>query len=370
MLLLLGRVGGVANERTVSNRKGFTLKGFAFQRRKLIGLTAAVVAVGASAGFTGGATAATVTTINGAGSTLVQPLEAEWASGFASKTGITVNYQGVGSGTGITDISTGVVDFGASDAPLTGSQAQGCQNCIQIPWALSATGVGYHVAGVGKKLDLSGPVLAKIYLGQITNWDAPQIKALNKGVHLPNLHITPVFRSDGSGDTYAFTNYLTHISSAWAGKVNLGTSVQFPTGVSGKGNSGVAAVLESTNGSIAYVAVSYLIAHSLPAVAIQNAAGKFEYPNLNNIENAASTVKHVPASNVLSIVDPPKSAKIAYPISTFTYVIAPTTAPNGGVLKQFIKYALGPGASFGENLDFAPLPKVVKAADNASVGRL
>jgi phosphate transport system substrate-binding protein len=345
------------------------LKGFAFQRRKLVHLTVAAVAVGASAGFTASAGAATVTALNGAGSTLVAPLEAEWASGFANKSGITVNYQAVGSGTGITDISQGLVDFGASDAPLSPTQAAGCHNCIQLPWALSATGVGYNIGGVGKKLHLTGPVLAKIYLGQITNWDAPQIKALNKDVHLPNLKITPIFRSDGSGDTYAFTNYLTKVSSTWASRVNFATAVQFPTGVGGKGNSGVTADLEATNGSIAYIAVSYLIAHSLPAVAIQNAAGNYEYPNLANIENAAQTVKSVPSSDALHIVDPPKSAKIAYPISTFTYVIAPTTAPNGGILKQFVKYALGPGQSFGAGLDFAPLPKAVLAADKAAANR-
>jgi phosphate transport system substrate-binding protein len=179
-----------------------------------------------------------------------------------------------------------------------------------------------------------------------------------------------VFRSDGSGDTYAFTNYLTQISSAWRSQVGVGTSVSFPTGASGKGNSGVTAVLQGTPGSVAYIAVSYLIAHQLPAVAIQNRAGKFEYPNLSNIENAAAVVKHVPASGALSIVNPPKSAKIAYPISTFTYVIAPTTAPQGALLKSFVQYALGAGHSFGANLDFAPLPKVVVTADKAAASKL
>jgi phosphate transport system substrate-binding protein len=362
--------GRRADEQPVSYRKGITLKGLAFQRRKLLSLSVAALAIGASAGFTASASADT-TSLTGAGSTLVAPLEAEWASAFASKTGISVNYNAVGSGTGIADISQGTVDFGASDAPLSTTQAAGCHNCIQIPWALSATGVGYNVAGVGHKLRLTGPVLANIYLGNITNWSAPQIKSLNPGVHLPNLKITPVFRSDGSGDTYAFTDYLSHVSSGWASKVGpAATSVSFPAGVSGKGNSGVTADLEATNGSIAYIAVSYLIAHHLPAVAIKNAAGKYEYPNLSNIENAAAVVKHVPANNAMHIVNPPKNAKIAYPISTFTYVIAPTTAPNGAALKQFIRYALGAGQSFGQNLDFAPLPKVVKNAAKASVNRL
>jgi phosphate transport system substrate-binding protein len=347
------------------------LKGFAFHRRKLASASAAVLAVGASAGFISTAAAsATSGTLNGAGSTLVAPLEAEWASAFNSKTGNTVNYNPVGSGTGIADISSGTVDFGASDAPLSASQAAGCHTCIQIPWALSATGVGYNVPGAGRKLHLTGPLLAGIYLGQISNWNDSRIAKVNKGVHLPNLKITPVFRSDGSGDTYAFTNYLTQISGAWKNKVGLGTSVSFPTGASGKGNSGVTAVLQGTPGSVAYIAVSYLIAHQLPAIAIQNRAGKFEYPNLSNIENAAAVVKHVPGNGALSIVNSPKSAKIAYPISTFTYVIAPTTAPQGGLLKSFVQYALGAGHAFGTNLDFAPLPKVVVQADKAAASHL
>jgi phosphate transport system substrate-binding protein len=347
------------------------LKGFAFQRRKLVSVSAAVLAVGASTGFLSTAVASAASgTLNGAGSTLVAPLEAEWASAFNSKTGSTVNYNPVGSGTGIADISAGTVDFGASDAPLSATQAQGCHSCIEIPWALSATGVGYNVPGAGRKLHLTGTLLSQIYLGQITKWNDSRIAKVNKGVHLPNLTITPVFRSDGSGDTYAFTNYLTQVSSAWKSQVGVGTSVSFPKGASGKGNSGVTAVLQGTPGSVAYIAVSYLIAHQLPAVAIQNRAGRFEYPNLSNIENAAGVVKHVPSSGALSIVNPPKSAKIAYPISTFTYVIAPTTAPQGALLKQFVQYALGPGHSFGANLDFAPLPKVVVNADKAAAGRL
>jgi phosphate transport system substrate-binding protein len=347
------------------------LKGFAFQRRKLASVSAAVLAVGASAGFISTAAASAASgTLNGAGSTLVAPLEAEWASAFNSKTGNTVNYNPVGSGTGIADITARTVDFGASDAPLTSSQAGSCNGCVQIPWALSATGIGYNVPGAGRKLHLTGTLLAQIYMGHITTWNNPAIAKVNKGVHLPNLKITPVFRSDGSGDTYAFTNYLSSVSSGWRSSIGVGTSVSFPTGASGKGNSGVTAVLQGTPGSVAYIAVSYLIAHQLPAVAIQNKAGKFEYPNLSNIENAAAQVKHVPSTGALSIVNPPKSAKIAYPISTFTYVIAPHNAAQKPLLKSFIQYALGAGHAFGANLDFAPLPKVVVNADKAAANAL
>jgi phosphate transport system substrate-binding protein len=343
------------------------LKGFAFTRRTLIPVAVVAASLGGFGGFASSAFAANET-LNGAGSTLVAPFEAEWAQGFDAQTGNTVNFQPVGSGTGITDISNRIVDFGASDAPLTSAQATTCNNCTQIPWALSATGIGYNVPGVGHNLNLTAATLAGIYLGTITNWDAPQIKKSNPKLHLPNLTITPVFRSDGSGDTYAFTNYLSKVSPTWASKVNFATSVQFPKGVGGKGNSGVASVLESTKGAIAYVAVSYLISQKLNAAAIQNAAGNYEVPNLQEITNAAAQVKHVPANNQLSIVDPPKKFKIAYPISTFTYAIVPKTGnKQASLLKAFINYAINKGQRTGPSLDFAPLPGVVLAADKATV---
>ena len=353
-------------ERTVYLvERAFTLKGFAFTRRNLISLAVATASVGGFGGFASSAAMAKGLTLNGAGSTLVAPFEAEWAQGYASQTGNTVNYNAVGSGTGITDISNRIVDFGASDAPLSPTQASGCHGCVQIPWALTATGVGYNVPGAGNKLKLTGATLARIYLGQITNWDDPAIKKSNPRTRLPNLKITPIFRSDGSGDTYAFTNYLSDVSPTWKSRVSFGTSVQFPAGgVGGKGNSGVASLLSSTKGGIAYVAVSYLIAQKLNAAAIQNSAGKYEFPNLGSIENAASAVKRVPGNNELHIVDPPRSAKIAYPISTFTYAIVPQSGNrNAALLKQFITYVLGKGQRTGPSLDFAPLPKAVLAAD-------
>ena len=342
------------------------MKGIAFSRRHLIPAAAVLATASGFGGLASNALAAG--TLTGAGSTLVAPFEAEWAQGFDNKYGDTVNFSAVGSGTGITDMSQRTVDFGASDAPLTPTQASACNGCTQIPWALSATGVGYNVPGVGHKLDLTASTLAGIYLGSITNWDAAQIKQSNPKVKLPNLKITPIYRSDGSGDTYAFTNYLTDVSKTWASKVNYATSVQFPTGVAGKGNSGVASVLQSTPGGIAYIAVSYLIANNLNAAAIQNAAGKFEYPNLKDISNAAGQVKKVPAGNALQIVDPSRKAKIAYPISTFTYAIVPRTGnKQAGLLKQFISYAITTGQRSGPSLDFAPLPKVVLKADKAAV---
>jgi phosphate transport system substrate-binding protein len=369
---------GRATERSLSNQfeRAFILKGFAFSRRTLCPVAVVAASLAGFGGFASSAFAANAT-LNGAGSTLVAPFEAEWAQGFDAKTGNTVNFQAVGSGTGITDISNRIVDFGASDAPLTPAQAAACTNagnpCTQIPWALSATGIGYNVPGVGHHLNLSGATLAGIYLGTITNWNDPSIQKSNPKLHLPNLKITPLFRSDGSGDTYAFTNYLSKISPTWASKVSFATSVQFPAanGVGGKGNSGVAALLESTQGSIAYIAVSYLISQNLNAAAVQNAAGNYEFPNLQNIANAAAQVKSVPASNELHIVAPPKKFKIAYPISTFTYAIVPKSGnKQAALLKAFINYAINKGQKTGPSLDFAPLPKVVFKADQKSVAGL
>jgi phosphate transport system substrate-binding protein len=313
--------------------------------------------------------AASAYSLTGAGSTLIQPLEAFWAQDFEKRYGDKVTYSAVGSGAGIAQITARAVDFGASDAPLTPSQAAACNSCIQIPWALSATGIAYNIPGIGH-LRLTGPVLASIYLGKITTWNSPAIAKINKGVTLPNLKITVIFRSDGSGDTYAFTDYLSRVSSAWKSQVGNATSVSFPTGVGGKGNAGVTALVSQTSGGIAYISASYIIAHGLPAAALQNAAGKYEFPNLKNIANAASSVTSVPANNEMHIVNPPKKYKTAYPLSTFTYAIVPRTATQKGGLASWVYYAMTLGQSFGASLDFAPIPKVVLNAGVKSVREL
>jgi phosphate transport system substrate-binding protein len=298
--------------------------------------------------------------LSGAGSTLVQPLMANWINGFESSTGQPVEYSPVGSGEGIKKIIAKLVDFGASDAPMTTEQAAECSGCVTIPWALSATGIGFNLPGV-KKLNLSGTVLAEIYLGKIKKWNDKKIAKLNPGAKLPGTAITPLYRSDGSGDTYAFTDYLSKISPQWKSQVGVGTTVGFKAGVGAKGNIGVTSGLK-TPGAIAYVAVPYLIASGTHAVAVENAAGKFELPNLSNIEEAATAVKSVRPNSGISIVDPPKKAAKAYPISTFTYAIVPKGAPQATLLKEFIGYAITKGQAYGAALDFAPLPAPVLAA--------
>jgi phosphate transport system substrate-binding protein len=314
------------------------------------------------------AAAASAATLQGAGSTLVAPIEAEWAAAFDSATGNTVNYNAVGSGTGEKDIAQGLVDFGASDAPLSVySNVPG--NLVQIPWALTATGVSYHLHGISR-LHLDGGLLAQIYLGVIKNWDDPKIARENTGLHLPNLPITVFWRSDGSGDTYAFTRYLSAVSGSFRARVGNSTTVSWPVGQGRKGNTGLAQAIAQTNGGIAYIAVSYLIADNLPAVSVRNAAGRYIVPNLSAISAAAKIVHSVPANNEVQIVNPPASARSAYPISTFTYVILPTNPSQGSTLKSFINYALTGGQQFGPRLDFAPLPGDVKNAALATLNRI
>jgi phosphate transport system substrate-binding protein len=323
----------------------------------LVGMFALVVPALASA------------SLSGAGSTLVAPLMANWITGFESGGGTSVKYSPVGSGEGIKQIVNRTVDFGASDAPMTSEQAAECNGCVTIPWALTATGVGYNLPGVNK-LDLSGTVLAEIFLGKIKKWNDPRIAKLNPKAKLPGTTITPVYRSDGSGDTYAFSNYLAKVNSTWKSQVGVGTTVGFKAGIGAKGNDGVTSTVHGTPGAIGYVAAAYLIAAGIHAAAVENSAGKFELPNLTNIEEAASVVTKARPNSAVSIVDPPKKAAKAYPISTFTYAIVPSNAPQATALKEFIGYAITKGQAYGAALDFAPLPQVVLAAAQKALSSL
>jgi phosphate transport system substrate-binding protein len=352
----------------------------------------------ASAGTLGLTTSNAVAggSITGAGSTLVQPFVQDvFGPDFQSKTGTAVTYGGVGSGTGVTDISGKTVDFGASDAPLSSAQEAGCSGCVEIPWALAATGFSYNLSGIAH-VNLSGAVIAEIYLGQITTWNDPAITKLNPGETLPNEKITPVWRNDSSGDTYVFTTFLSKVSSAWASKVGAGTAVSFPAGSGAKGNAGVAQVVSSTPGAIGNNSWFYIRQAGLKAVAVENNAGKFVYPYEPYLVDAASLLKKVPALNTLSsstadsiaaslsLVNPAyskpkKGAKptqvqkweaAAYPLATFTYVIVRPDDSNISTLKQFISFAISPAEQkkgVGGALQFAPLPSSIVSADTTAV---
>jgi phosphate transport system substrate-binding protein len=302
----------------------------------------------------------TDTTITGAGSTFVLPLVAAWTPAINEAYGYNVQYSGVGSGAGIAAVTSKQVDFGASDAPLTPDQAKACGDCLQIPWALSATAVAYNVPGAPTHVNLDANTISKIFLGEISNWNDPAIAALNKGANLPNLKITPVFRSDGSGTSYNFTDYLSSVSANWKTKVGTSTQPAFPAGQGAKGSSGVAGLVSRTDGAIGYVDVAYAIKNHIHFAAVKNAAGKFLFPSLRRIEAAASAFPKVPANNELHIVNPPKSAALAYPISTYTYVMVHKQTPHATELRKLIYWALtqGQGAQFAAKLTFAKLSTV------------
>jgi len=319
-------------------------------------LAAALVAAAAATAKSTG------TQLTGAGSSFVYPLVSTWTPALDRAFGYKITYGSVGSGAGIAAITARTVDFGASDAPLSSDQAAACKGCVQIPWALSATSVAYNVPGAPTHLRLSGKVLAGIFLGKITAWNDPAIKKLNKGGSLPSLKITPVYRSDASGTTFNFTEYLQAVSPEWKSKVGNSTQVNFPAGVGAKGSSGVAGLVTRTDGAITYVDVAYALANHIRFAAIQNRAGKYVYPGIKQIRAAAATVTKVPANNQISIVDPPKSQADAYPICTFTYVILPTKTDKAAELRKFVFWTLTQGQAYGPKLLFVPIPKPVLVA--------
>jgi len=330
-------------------------------------IAAAIVAASLVFGASFAAASSTGGSLKGAGSTFVFPLVSQWQANYKNAQ---ITYGSVGSGAGIAAITGRTVDFGASDAPLTKDQASACKGCQQIPWALSSTSIPYHVPGVAYGLKLTGKILANIYLGHITKWNAGAIKKINPGVSLPDLKITPVYRSDGSGTSWNFTDYLSRVSPEWKSKIGVGTQPSFPTGIGGKGSSGLAGVVSRTDGAIGYVDEAYSLKNGFKVAKIQNRAGKFQLPGLRGIKAAAATITRVPKSGELSIVDPPKSQKLAYPICTFTYVIAPLKSNKAATLKQFISWAITGGQKYAAPLQFLPLPKIVVTADRAFVRKI
>jgi len=314
----------------------------------------------AAAGSKGGS-------LKGAGSSFVFPLVSQWQANYKSTQ---ITYGPVGSGAGIAAITARTVDFGASDAPLSKDQFAACKGCEQIPWALSSTSIPYHVPGVAYGLKLTGKIIANIYLGHITKWNNSAIKKINPGVKLPDLKITPVYRSDGSGTSYNFTDYLSRVSSEFKNKIGVGTQPNFPTGIGGRGSSGLAGIVSRTDGAIGYVDEAYSLKNGFKVAKIQNRAGKFQLPGLRGIKAAAATIHRVPSNGALSIVNPPKTQKLAYPICTFTYVIVPLKSNKAATLKQFISWAITGGQKYASPLQFYPLPKLVQTADRTFIRRI
>jgi phosphate transport system substrate-binding protein len=329
----------------------------------VVGL-AAVMAALAATSAPAKTTRASADELVGAGSSFVAPLVSQWQKDYEGKTGVKITYSPIGSGGGISAISNRTVDFGASDAPLSPDQFSACKGCVQIPWALSATSIAYNLPNVPNNLKMTGPVLADIYLGTIKKWNDQRIKSLNPKVDLPDTDITPVYRSDASGTTFNFTDYLSTVSPNWKSKVGNSTQVNFPLGVGARGSSGVAGVVSRTTGALTYVDVAYALANKIKFMSVKNKAGKYASPGLRGISAASSLVTKVPAGNAISIVDPPATKKtyLAYPICTFTYIILPQKTDKAQLLRRFVFYALTTGQTFGPKLLFVPIPKVVLVA--------
>ena len=343
------------------------------KRTVLAGLLAIVVAAGLIVSADAGVARSTDGNVVGAGSSFAAPLMTAWYQYYNPKAGVNVSYNSIGSGGGIAAITARTVDFGATDAPLTADQFANCKNCIQIPVLLGATAVLYNLPGVSQQLKLTGPVIADIYMGKITQWNDTRIRALNAGVDLPDTKITPAYRSDGSGTSYNFTDYLSKVSSEFSSKVGKSTQPPFPLGVGARGSSGVAGVVKNTPGAIGYADVAYALTNKLRFAKVRNKAGVFATPGIRAAAAAASTIKTVPPDNAISIVDPPvtKKTKLAYPISTFTWVIVPLEAKNAKELKQFFLFTISkPGQQLGLKLLYAPIPDVVRVAAAKSIAKV
>jgi phosphate transport system substrate-binding protein len=334
--------------------------------KRAVLMVCALVAVVAGALIAGRADAAPVRStgsLTGAGASFPFPLISKWIPEVAKAYGIDVTYSPTGSGAGIASITARTVDFGASDAPLSASQLDACKGCVVIPWALAATSIPYNLPGIGGRLKLDGATLANIYLGKITQWNDAAIKALNPKLTLPDTKITPVYRSDGSGTTYNFTDYLSAVSSEWKSNVGVNTSVSWKAGVGARGSSGVAGVVSKTVGALTYVDAAYSIKNKFTFATIKNRAGKFTTPGLRGIQQSVSQLpKKITSPAQLKIVDPPASAgPLAYPIVTFTYVIVPTSSSKAADLRKFVYWAVTQGQKFGPALLFQPLPVSVQA---------
>jgi phosphate transport system substrate-binding protein len=330
----------------------------------LVLIVACIAAVAFTVGTAGAApTKKQDSSLTGAGATFPFPLISKWIPAVGAAYGINVNYSPIGSGGGIAAITARTVDFGASDAPLSPDQLTACKGCVVIPWALSAISIPYNLPGANCVVRFTAATLSGIYLGDITKWNDPKIAANNSKCNLPDLKITPVYRSDNSGSSFAFTSYLSSVNATWQSKYGAGVNAQWPAGVGAKGSSGVAGVVSKTPGALTYVDIAYALQNKLRVSWIQNRAGKFAQPGLRGIAAAASGLpKKITDPTQLKLVDPPKSAgALAYPISTFTYVIAPTSSSKAADLRKFIYWAVTQGQAFGPPLKFQPLPVQVKA---------
>jgi phosphate transport system substrate-binding protein len=305
--------------------------------------------------------------INGAGATFPYPMYSKWFDEYHKKNGnIQFNYQSIGSGGGIKQVTEGTVDFGATDGPMNDEQLKAFQAkrgfpILHFPTVMGADVPTYNIPGVNAELNFTPEALAGIFMGKVTKWNDPAIASANKGVNLPGNDIVVVHRSDGSGTTYIWTDYLSKVSEDWKNKVGKGTSVNWPVGLGGKGNEGVAGLIKQTPNSMGYVELIYAVQNKMPYGKVKNSAGAFVKADLESVTAAAAgAAKTMPDDFRVSITDAP--GKAAYPISSFTWLLIPSKisdASKRAAIKGFAKWMLSDGQSQAEALSYARLPKEV-----------
>ena len=316
--------------------------------------------------------------INGAGATFPYPIYSKWFDEYHKKDGnIQINYQSVGSGAGIKQVTEGTVDFGASDGPMSDEQLKAFQDkhgfgVLHFPTVLGAVVPTYNISGVTGELNFTPEALAGIYLGKITKWNDPAIAGANKGVNLPAADIVVVHRSDGSGTSYCFTDYLSKVSDEWKNKVGKGTSVNWPVGLGGKGNEGVTGQIKNAPNSIGYVELIYAVSNKVPYGKVKNSSGDFVKADLASVSAAAAAAaKNMPDDFRVSITN--ASGKGAYPIATFTWLLIPEKFSDGSkrdAMKGFLNWMLADGQGYAEQLAYAKLPKEVVAKEKTALARV
>jgi phosphate transport system substrate-binding protein len=316
--------------------------------------------------------------INGAGATFPNPMYSKWFDDYHKKhSDIEINYQSIGSGGGIKQVTEGTVDFGASDGPMNDEQLKAFQDkhgfpILHLPTVLGADVPTYNISGVTGELNFTPEALAAIFLGKVTKWNDPLIAGANKGVNLPGNDIVVVHRSDGSGTSYIWTDYLSKVSDEWKNKVGKGTSVNWPVGLGGKGNEGVAGLIKQTPNAFGYVELIYAIQNKMPYGKVENSSGQFIKADLAGVTAAAAgAAESMPDDFRVSITDAP--GKTAYPISSFTWLLIPSKfsdASKRDAIKGFLKWMLTDGQNEVEALSYAKLPKGVVAKETKALDQI
>jgi len=315
--------------------------------------------------------------INAAGATFPYPMYSKWFDEYHKKfPSIQINYQSIGSGGGIQQVTAGTVDFGASDGPMTDMQLQAFQSkrgseILHFPTVMGAVVPTYNIPGVTGSLNFTGEALAGIFLGKITKWDDPELTKANPGVKLPSKNIVVVHRSDGSGTSYVWVDYLSKVSKEWEMKVGKATSVNWPVGLGGKGNEGVSGSIQQTANSIGYVELIYAIQNKMAYGKVKNASGEFIQASLASVTAAAASMKNMPEDFRVSITNAP--GKGVYPISSFTWLLIPSKIADAAkkkAIKDFLTWMLGDGQKMTEALSYAQLPAPVIAKEVKAIGKI